>query len=332
MCTPVSTISAWCSASACASRTSSGIGRDRFAPRASVVAQKVQCSSQPSWILSQPRDLTPASVPRGLEHLHRIGPPDDRTHARQRGDGAAAVTRGGAAHHDARTPGAAEAPDEVAQLGFALAGHRTGVDDGEIGIRGVHDDDDALVGERLAHQLGVVLVRLTAEGVKVDVHGRTVMPSRKLHTRSVSPTARRCRCSSPMSISPRPPASRRPVPTEAPHSRGAAPAGLKGMRPPRAPSRSGTWFPSSAPTAQFVVLCAYCPASPQLWYTTVAATRVALPGCHPTAPPTVTGRSLRAISAPASRARNRESDRANAATRRVGPSRPMALAEIPAPS
>src|SRR5438128_3417390 len=29
--------------------------RDRFAPRASVVAQKVQCSSQPSWILSQPR-------------------------------------------------------------------------------------------------------------------------------------------------------------------------------------------------------------------------------------------------------------------------------------
>src|SRR6266705_5692935 len=29
--------------------------RDRFAPRAIVVAQKVQCSSQPSWILSQPR-------------------------------------------------------------------------------------------------------------------------------------------------------------------------------------------------------------------------------------------------------------------------------------
>src|SRR5256886_13138582 len=29
--------------------------RVRFAPRASVVAQKVQCSSQPSWILSQPR-------------------------------------------------------------------------------------------------------------------------------------------------------------------------------------------------------------------------------------------------------------------------------------
>src|SRR2546426_7102962 len=28
--------------------------RDRFAPRAIVVAQKVQCSSQPSWILSQP--------------------------------------------------------------------------------------------------------------------------------------------------------------------------------------------------------------------------------------------------------------------------------------
>ncbi len=54
--TPVSTISACRSASARASSISSEIDRERFAPRAMVVAQKVQCSSQPSWILRSPRD------------------------------------------------------------------------------------------------------------------------------------------------------------------------------------------------------------------------------------------------------------------------------------
>src|SRR5260370_1764822 len=178
------------------------------------------------------------------------------------------------------------------QLGFAFSGHRTGVDDGEIGVCGVRDDDGALVGERLAYQLGVVLVRLAAEGMEVDLHGRTVIPSRKVHTRSVRPVARRSRCSRPRSIRPRPPASRRPVPMQAPHSPGAAPAGRTGMRPVRAPRRSGRALPSSAPTAQFVVLCEYWPAWLQVWYTTVAARRAAGPGAHPIAPPRVDRKSV----------------------------------------
>jgi hypothetical protein len=55
MCTPVSTISSADAANSRASVSTSRGGRERLAPRASVVAQKVQCSSHPSWILSHAR-------------------------------------------------------------------------------------------------------------------------------------------------------------------------------------------------------------------------------------------------------------------------------------
>ena len=55
MCTPVSTISGWRSARSAASATMASGSRERLAPRASTVAQKVQCSSQPSWTLSHAR-------------------------------------------------------------------------------------------------------------------------------------------------------------------------------------------------------------------------------------------------------------------------------------
>jgi len=56
MWTPVSTTSACDAASCAASRTRASGARERASPRASTVAQNVQCSSQPSWTLSHARD------------------------------------------------------------------------------------------------------------------------------------------------------------------------------------------------------------------------------------------------------------------------------------
>jgi len=63
MCVPVRTISGWCSARRRASRQSSSTERLRFAPRAIVVAQNVQCSSHPSWIRSTARTVSCRVVP-----------------------------------------------------------------------------------------------------------------------------------------------------------------------------------------------------------------------------------------------------------------------------
>src|SRR5438445_1632 len=113
----------------------------------------------------------------------------------------------------------------------------------------------AAIPEGLANQIGVVLVRLASEGVEVDVHGRTVSPSRNVHTRSVSPAPVRCSRSMPRSSRPRPPENWRPSPPENPTSVGVCPT-ANGNCPPRPPNRSGAVEPSSAPHDQLKAYCA----------------------------------------------------------------------------
>ena len=110
-----------------------GSARDRFAPRARVVAQKLQCSSQPSWILSHPRWFAPkrrstgstrgATKPAAESTAAGVGARDHRAHRWQGAEGPV-VARGGAAHHDGleRPPvGAAGEPaHEAPQLDLAL--------------------------------------------------------------------------------------------------------------------------------------------------------------------------------------------------------------------
>src|SRR5207302_6700999 len=138
--------------------------------------------------------------------------------------------------------------DQAPQLDFAFARDGAGVDDGEIGeCRIVHDCSTARV-ERLPDALGVVLVGLTPKRVEVDVHGRTVSPSRNVHTRSLRPEPLRCSRSRPMSRRPRPPENCRPSPPENPTSVGAFPT-PNGSCPPRRPNRNGdAGDPISAPT------------------------------------------------------------------------------------
>src|SRR3989449_9969024 len=93
--------------------------------------------------------------------------------------------------------------------------------------------DDALVRERLTHERRVVLVGFAAEGMEVDVHGRTVSPTSTVHTRSVRIPPRRSSRSTPRSMSARPWANARPVPADAANSVGALVPGPNGSWPPR---------------------------------------------------------------------------------------------------
>ena len=132
------------------------------------------------------------------EHGPCRGARHHRAHPRQ-GRDRTAVQRRRAPHHDGFDTGAPvrDAADQTAQLGFAFCGDGTGIDDGEVGGFRRGDGGRAAVFEGLADQLGVVLVRLAAEGVEVNVHGRTVNPSRIVHTCSVRPPPLRCRYSTP---------------------------------------------------------------------------------------------------------------------------------------
>src|SRR5213592_52253 len=268
------------------------------------------------------------------QHRTRIRPAHHGPHRSESRD-PPVVKRRGAAHHDCLEPRAAprQPPHEAAQLGFALRGHGAGIHDGNVRGGGIFHDDRALVSERLAHQLGVVLVRLAAEGVEVDVHGRTVRPSRNVQTRSESPPPLRSRCSSPTSTSARPRANARPVPAATPTSVAAVAPAPNGSCPPRAPSRSGeNPLPTSRPADQLTVLNAPAPAVAHVRRVSAPARRTLGLGAHRRPPPTVLGRSVCVVTTSPRRARSRLSERAKAARRSPGNRSRSALPETPTPS
>src|SRR5213593_3782194 len=246
------------------------------------------------------------------QHRTRIRPAHHGPHRSESRD-PPVVKRRGAAHHDCLEPRAAprQPPHEAAQLGFALRGHGAGIHDGNVRGGGIFHDDRALVSERLAHQVGVVLVRLAAEGMEVNVHGRTVRPRRNVQTRSESPPPLRSRCSSPTSTSARPRANARPVPAAKPSSVGAAAPAPNGSCPPRAPSRSGeNPLPTSRPADQLSVLNAPAPAVAHVRHVSAPASRRGenpLPSSRPADQlsvlnaPAPAVAHVRRVSAPASR-------------------------------
>src|SRR5881398_1150 len=230
-------------------------------------------------------------------------------------------------------PAPRQPPHEAAQLGFALRGHGAGIHDGNVRGGGIFHDDRALVSERLAHQVGVVLVRLAAEGMEVNVHGRTVRPRRNVQTRSESPPPLRSRCSSPTSTSARPRANARPVPAAKPSSLGAAAPAPNGSCPPRAPSRSGeNPLPTSRPADQLSVLNAPAPAVAHVRRVSAPASRTLGLGAHRRPPPTVLGRSVCVVTTSPRRARSRLSERAKTVRRSAGNRSRSALPETPTPS
>src|SRR5437879_12332206 len=188
------------------------------------------------------------------QHHDRIRIRYDRTYRRQRRD-RAVVQRGRASHHARlRGPALRHVAHEAPQLDFAFVCHGAGIDDGEISVRRIVDDGGAAIAEGLANQIGVVLVRLASERVEVDVHGRTVSPSRSVHTRSVSPAPLRCSRSMPRSSRPRPPENWRPSPPENPTSVGVCPT-EQGDYTPRNPNRAGAERTVLASTAHFWWVC-----------------------------------------------------------------------------
>src|SRR6266511_2564546 len=257
----------------------------------------------------------------------------NRTHRRQRGD-RAVVERRRTSHHDSLCVAAfRNMTDQASQFDFAFVRDRTGVDDGEIGEGGIIHHDRTVRVERLAHALGVVLVGFTPECVEVDVHGRTVSPTRTVQTRSLSPKPVRCSRSRPMSRRPRPPENCRPRPAEYPTSVGALPT-PNGSCPPRAPRRNGDpGDPISAPNDQLNVSCELATActAPQVRHDTVPATVACAPARHCTPAPYITGRSFSATVMPPTSARSLESERNHPATRKSDVTSNNRLAEPPSP-
>src|SRR5256714_1435567 len=160
---------------------------------------------------------------RGPQHRRRIGVWNHGAHRRQRRD-FPIVQSGRASHHDRlRGAGLRDVAHGSAQVYFALVGDGAGVDDGEISSGGIVDLDGAMIGKGLAHEFRIVLVRPAPKRMEVDVHGRTVSPSNKVHTRSFNPLPLRSRRSTPMSRRPRPPEKTFPRPPAMPNSVGAFP-------------------------------------------------------------------------------------------------------------
>src|SRR5258705_4549464 len=270
---------------------------------------------------------------RRAQHCPWIRVRHDRAHRRQRGN-RAVVERRRTAHHDRLGMAALrDVSHKAAQLDFAFVRDGTGVDDGEIGECGIIHHDRTVRVERLAHALGVVLVGFTPECVEVDVHGRTVSPTRTVQTRSLSPKPVRCSRSRPMSRRPRPPENCRPRPDEYPPSVGALHT-PNGSCPPRAPRRSGDpGDPISAPNDQLNVSCALATdcTAPQLRHDTVPATDACAPARHCTPAPYIRGRSFSATVMPPTSARSLESERNQPATRRSDVTSNNRLAEPPTP-
>src|SRR5206468_4805434 len=161
------------------------------------------------------------------------------------------------------------------------------------------------------------LIGLTPEGVEVDLHGRTVSPSRNVQTRSVSPVPLRCSRSMPRSRRPRPPENCRPSPAEYPTSVGVFPS-PKGSCPPRKPNRNGdAGDPISAPTDQLNVSCALAIdwTAPQFRHVRLPTTLACAPARHCRPVPYINGRSFSATVWPPTDARSRVSVRNHPATR-----------------
>src|SRR2546427_10474447 len=97
------------------------MGRDRFAPRASVVAQKGQCSSQPSWILSQPRDLTPCPPLHCVERGNACPLAVPPLRNAERGSGGEVRGSGGEVNPAARSTRAGSAPPTTARTAGSAA-------------------------------------------------------------------------------------------------------------------------------------------------------------------------------------------------------------------
>src|SRR2546426_5075903 len=266
-----------------------------------------------------------------IEHIRGIRVRHHRPHTWQRRD-RAVIERRGASHHDRlRTAVFRDMTDQATQFDFAFVRDGAGIDDGEIGDCGIiHHRGTARV-EGLTHALGVVLVGFTPEGVEVDVHGRTVSPSRNVQTRSVSPVPLRCSRSMPMSRRPRPPENWRPSPAEYPTSVGVFPT-PNGSCPPRRPNRNGDASdPISAPTDQLNVSCALAIdwTAPQLRHVGLPATLACAPARHCRPVPYISGRSFSATVWPPTSARSRESVRNHPATRRSDVTSNNKLADPP---
>src|SRR5205807_1607960 len=263
----------------------------------------------------------------------RIRPAHDCPDARQRRD-RASVAGGGATHHDGleALALACQATHEAPQLRLALARDGARVHHRDIRRRGIVHHRRPLVGKRLLHEGRVVLVCFTAERMEVDVHGRTVMPTSAVHTRSVSPPPRRSSRSTPTSRRARPWANARPVPAAAANSVGAVGPGPNGIWPPRAPNRSGI-RPEliSVPADQLQVSNAPAPARAQPRHATDAANRTLGLGASRIPPPAMRGRSVSALVVSATVARSRLSARAQPVTLSPGATPSSRLPDTPMP-
>src|SRR6267143_2425008 len=279
------------------------------------------------------RYLQGGGHPGGLEHPPWGCATHHRADARQCRDRAAVARRGAAHHHGLNAPPSCEPSYQAPQLRLAFLGHRTGIHDHEVrGGRVVHRHE-SLLRERLAHQRGVILVGLATESVKVDVHGRTVIPTSTVHTRSVSPPPRRSSRSRPRSMSARPCANAPPVPTDAAASVGGLVPGPNGNCPPRAPRRIGIRRePNSAPADQVHVSKAPAPAFDQDRHAADAANRALGLGANNKPPPAMRGRSVTAVVVSATLARRRLSLRAHATMLKPGARPRSTLPDTPSPS
>src|SRR5205807_5670640 len=271
--------------------------------------------------------------PRSSQHRSRLRSPNDRPDARERRYRARVAGRG-AAHHDrlAALPPARQTAHDAPQLRLDPVRHGARVHHREVRHRGVVHHGRPLIGERLSHHGRVVLVRLAAEGMEVDVHGRTVRPTSAVHTRSVSPPPRRCSRSTPTSSSARPWANARPDPAAAANSVGAIVPGPNGSWPPRTPNRKGMRPPPiSAPADQLQVSNAPAPARAQPRHATDPPNRTLGLGENSIPPTAMRGRSVSALVVSATVARNRLSARAQPITLSPGATPSSRLPDTPMP-
>src|SRR6266404_3997786 len=297
-----------------------------------LVAPVLDLEQGPGFGTTQGRSMRPYIIePRRPQYHRRIRIRHHRAHRRQCRDHTVVESRR-AAHHDGlRVAAFRHVAHQATQFDFTLIRDGAGIDDGDIGECGiVHHRRTARV-ERLTHAVGVVLVGFTSECVEVDVHGRTVSPSRNVQTRSLSPVPLRCSRSRPMSRRPRPPENCRPSPPEYPTSVGVFPT-PNGSCPPRRPNRSGdAGDPISAPTDQLNVSCALAIdwTAPQLRHVRLPATLACAPARHCRPVPYINGRSFSATVWPPTSARSRESVRNHPATRRSDVTSNNKLADPP---
>jgi len=108
----------------------------------------------------------------GVEHGAGIGSAHHGADAGQCGQ-RAVIARGGAAHDHGANAWTLprDAAHERAKLGLARVRNGAGIHDCHVGVLKGAGGGRAGIAEGLANELGVVLIRLTTEGVIKDVHG-----------------------------------------------------------------------------------------------------------------------------------------------------------------